>query len=48
LDTGAYISNVVLTALTVMTFFIIILAFLYMIWGREETATTETETKPKP
>jgi len=48
LDTGAYISNVVLTALTVMTFFILILAFLYMIWGREEAATKETETKPKP
>jgi preprotein translocase subunit SecG len=32
----SYFTNVVVTALTVVTFFIIILAFLYMIWGKEE------------
>jgi hypothetical protein len=32
-----YFTNVVITALTVITFFIIILVFLYMIWGKEET-----------
>jgi len=46
MDTGTYFTNVVITALTVMTLFILILAFLYMIWGREETAPTETKAKP--
>ena len=38
----SYFTNVVVTALTVVTFFIIILAFLYMIWGKEETQTEKT------
>jgi len=46
IDVGTYFTTVVITALTVITFFILILAFLYMIWGREETAPTR-ETKPK-
>jgi len=47
IDTGTYFTNVVMTALTVMIFFILILAFLYVIWGRrEETAPTEGKTKP--
>jgi uncharacterized membrane protein len=46
IDIGAYFTNVVITALTVIIFFILILIFLYMIWGREET--TPTEIKPKP
>jgi len=47
LTTEQYFTNVVITALTVMIFFILILAFLYMIWGRrEETATTEAKPKP--
>jgi len=45
IDPGTYFTSVVITVLTVMTFFILILIFLYMIWGREET--TSTETKPK-
>jgi len=45
IDTGTYFTSVVITALTVMIFFILMLAFLYMIWGKE---TTPTETKPKP
>jgi hypothetical protein len=40
---GTYFTNVIITALTVITFFILILAFLYMIWGREETASAETK-----
>jgi len=46
MDAGTYFVTVVITALTVITFFILILAFLYMIWGREETAPTETKLKP--
>jgi hypothetical protein len=48
MDTGTYFTNVVITALTVMLFFILMLAFFYMIWGREETVPTETKPKPKP
>jgi len=47
IDPGTYFTSVVMTALTVMTFFILILIFLYMIWGRREE-TASTETKPKP
>ena len=36
---ASYFTNVVITALMVITFFIIMLAFLYMIWGKEETQT---------
>ena len=39
---GSYMTSVVITALTVITFFILILAFLYMIWGRKETPEKET------
>jgi len=46
IDLGTYFTTVVITALTVITFFILILAFLYMIWGREETTTMETKPKP--
>jgi len=45
IDVGTYFSTVVITAITVLTFFILVLAFLYMIWGREET--TPRETKPR-
>jgi hypothetical protein len=40
---GSYMTSVVITALTVMTFFILVLAFLYMIWGKGET-TQEKES----
>jgi len=46
IDEGTYFATVVITALTIMTFFILVLAFLYMIWGREEKPTTETKPKP--
>jgi len=46
IDPATYFENVVMTVLTVLTFFILVLAFLYMIWGRRETATTETKPKP--
>jgi len=48
MDIGIYFENVFLTFLIVVTFFILILAFLYMIYGRQETTTTSTATKPKP
>jgi len=35
-------TSVVITALSVLTFFILILTFLYMIWGKEETPEKET------
>jgi len=48
IDPGAYFGNIVMTVLTVLTFFILVLAFLYMIWGREETAQTQTKAQAKP
>jgi len=39
---GTYVTSVVITVLTVLTFFILILAFLYMIWGKEEAPEKET------
>jgi len=48
IDPGTYFGNVVITVLTVLTFFILVLAFLYMIWGREETTPAQTKPKTKP
>ena len=51
MTTGFFFANVVITLLIVLTLFILILAFLYMIYGRRETITTteSTESKaPKP
>ncbi len=47
IDPGIYFGTVVMTILTVLVFFIIILAFLYIIWGKEETGQTQTQPKPK-
>jgi uncharacterized membrane protein len=47
IDAG-YFTNVVMTVLTVLTFFVLVLVFLYMVWGREEAASTRTKTKAKP
>jgi len=47
MDIGAYFENVLMTFLTVVTFLILILAFLYMVYGREETTATTTAPKPK-
>ncbi len=48
---GFFFQNVIITLLIVITLFILILAFLYMIYGRREaTATTggtESKTPPK-
>jgi len=38
IDLGIYFGNVVMTILTVLVFFVLMLAFLYVIWGREEAA----------
>ena len=49
LDAGAYFENVVLTFILVVTFIVLVLAFLYMIYGKSETpaataATPKTKT----
>jgi uncharacterized membrane protein len=46
IDPGTYYASAVITALVVMIFFILVLSFLYMLWGRRETGTTETKPKP--
>ena len=38
MDVAAFFENVVITFLLVITLFFLILAFLYMIYGREEAA----------
>jgi len=45
MDPGAYFENVVITFLVVISFFIIVLTFLYMVYGKEEAPATTT---PKP
>ena len=42
MDPGAYFETVVITALLVLTFLTIVLAFIYIIWGREESPKTQT------
>lgn len=44
-DPGAYYENVLITFLIVVSFFVLILAFLYMIYGRKETPETAAKTK---
>jgi len=39
----AYFENVIITLLMVITFFILILAFLYVIYGKKEAAATPTQ-----
>jgi len=43
---GAYFENVLITFLIVLSFFVLILVFLYMIYGREEASASAT-TAPK-
>jgi len=47
MEIGAFFENVIVTFILVITFIILILAFLYMIYGREET-TAATTTAPAP
>ena len=42
MDPGIYFETVVITILMVVTFIILFLAFMYMIFVREETPTTKT------
>lgn len=43
---GFFFQNVIITLLIVLTLFVLILTFLYMIYGRRETTTTgSTESK---
>jgi len=46
MDIGAYFENVVITFVVIVTFLILILAFLYMIYGREEATAATTAPKP--
>ncbi|KPV61572.1 MAG: hypothetical protein AOA65_2389 [Candidatus Bathyarchaeota archaeon BA1] len=39
MDPGAYFEMVIITALMALTFITLLLAFLYLIYGKEETAT---------
>jgi preprotein translocase subunit SecG len=51
MDAGAFFENVLVTFIIVVTFLFLILAFLYMIYGREEkqtTAATSPKTKTSP
>lgn len=45
MTTGFFFENIIITLLIVITLFILILAFLYMIYGKRETGTASTETK---
>lgn len=38
MDPGAYFETVVITALMALTFIALLLAFLYLLYGKEETA----------
>ena len=46
MEIGAFFENVIVTFILVVTFLFLILAFLYMMYGREEKQTT-TATAPK-
>jgi uncharacterized membrane protein len=47
MDVATFYGTVLVTILMVITFFILILAFLYMIYAREEAPPAE-KRKPKP
>ncbi len=47
IDPGIYFGTIIMTLLTVLVFFILVLAFLYVIWGREEAAPTQAKPKAK-
>jgi len=47
MDVGAFYTNVVITLIIVITFFFLILSFLYLIYGKEERATTAEKGTPK-
>jgi len=47
MDVGAFYTNVVITLIIVVTFFFLILAFLYLIYGKEERSVTAERGTPK-
>ena len=47
IDPEIYFGNVIMTVLAVLVFFVLVLAFLYVIWGREEPAQTQAKPKAK-
>jgi len=46
MEIGAFFENVIVTFILVVTFFFLVLAFLYMMYGKEEKRTTRA-TAPK-
>jgi hypothetical protein len=44
---GFFFQNVIITLLIVLTLFVLILAFLYMVYGRRETTATTGGSEPK-
>jgi len=47
MDVGAFYENVIVTFILVVIFFFLILAFLYMMYGREEKTITAERGTPK-
>jgi len=47
MEVGAFYENVIITLIIVVTFFFLILAFLYLIYGKEERATATERGTPK-
>ena len=47
IDLGTYFGNLVITVLTLLVFLVVVLAFLYVIWGKEEPAQTQVKPKAK-
>jgi len=47
MDIGAFYENVIITFILVVTFFFLVLAFLYMMYGKEERAAGPERGAPK-
>ena len=47
MDVGAFYGNVIITLIIVVTFFFLILSFLYLIYGKEERSATPERGTPK-
>jgi len=47
MEVGAFYENVIITIIIVITFFFLILAFLYLIYGKEERVATAEKGTPK-
>jgi len=47
MEIGAFFENVIVTFILVVTFFFLVLAFIYMIYGKEEKKATTKAPKTK-